>query len=132
MGGGGSFGFNHGRTPWILIRGSSSAAIEIEAIEALIPEAAVLVDPAGNVFEGAGFEAARAPPGGATTDDQAGLFQYSEVLRDRRHAHFKWLSQFGDRRFTKCEPSQDGTARGIGESGECGSKLICHSNKPIQ
>lgn len=101
----------------------------LEGIDVRRPEAAVLVDPGGGVFEGAGVEAAGPPLRFATARDQAGAFQHLEVFGDGRHRHLEGPGEFGHRSLAEREPAQDGAARGIGKGGECGAQLILHGEQ---
>ena len=60
----------------------------------------------------------------AALADEARALQHFEMFGDRRQAHVERLGELGDRRSRRCEPRQDGAARGIGERRERGAELI--------
>src|SRR5262245_56888350 len=60
------------------------AQVLIEPVEALLPEPAVVLHPAGDLLQRPGDEPARSPLGVAAAGDQAGRLQHLEVLGDRR------------------------------------------------
>src|SRR3954463_6445336 len=75
----------------VLLRAMLPAALQIaqvvvEAVEALLPEAAVLLDPARDLAQRRGFEAARAPLRFAPAGDEPHLLEHLEMPRDRREA----------------------------------------------
>src|SRR5260370_20855516 len=78
--------------------------IFIEAIEAVLPEPAVVIDPAGDLLERRGIEAARTPLCIAAACDQAGLLEDFQVLRDRRHADVERVGELRDPVVTRREP----------------------------
>src|SRR5262245_11756185 len=63
------------------------AQIDVQAIETLSPEAAVVVYPVGDVFEGARAQSAGAPLGFAAAGDQARVLEYFEMLGHSGQAH---------------------------------------------
>src|SRR6266498_3036767 len=67
--------------------------IFVEACEALVPEAAIVFEPVGDVLERRRFEPAGPPLRLATLRDQAGAPQHLEVLGNRGRADRKRLGQ---------------------------------------
>src|SRR6266487_4233544 len=63
------------------------AQIDIEAVEALFPKAAIILQPVVDRLERIHLDAARAPLRFAATRDQTGALQDLQVLRDGRQAH---------------------------------------------
>src|SRR5207302_4253877 len=98
--------------------------IVFQAIEALLPEAAIVLQPVGGVLERTRLEPAGTPLRLATARDQAGALQHLEVLGDGGKAHLEWLAQLRDRGHTGGEASEDRTPGGIGEGGEGGAEAI--------
>src|SRR5262249_37774912 len=66
----------------LLLRRLQLLQIEIEAIEALVPEAAIAFEPAVDVLERSRFDPARPPLRFAAAHDQAGALQHLEMLGD--------------------------------------------------
>src|SRR5580698_10625489 len=67
--------------------------IGIEAIEALLEKAAIVLKPIVDFFQGTWLDPARPPLRLARTGDQAGSFQDLQVLGHSRHAHGERLRQ---------------------------------------
>src|SRR5687768_4172692 len=64
----------------LFLPGLDFPKVIVETVKALFPKAAVLLDPFGNVFQRAGFQARRAPLRLTAARDQAGAFQYLQML----------------------------------------------------
>src|ERR1700733_7798630 len=96
----------------------------IETIEAFFPEAAVMLDPVGNVAQWRRFKPARAPLSLPSTRNEAGMLQHLQVTGDGRHAHCKWLGEIGDRGLSVDQPREDGAAGWVGEGGEGGAESV--------
>jgi hypothetical protein len=90
----------------------------VEAAEARLPQAPVLINPVGDVFQGGGLQTARAPLGFTSPRDEPGPFEHFEVLGDGGKAHLERLGEFGDRGLPRGESRQDGSARRIGQRRE--------------
>src|SRR6516165_11597849 len=73
------------------------AEILVEAIKAVVPETAVVLEPLGGVLERPRLEPAGPPLRLAAACDQPGAFQHLQVLRDGRKAHRKGLRELADR-----------------------------------
>src|SRR6266851_8031372 len=102
------------------------AQINIQTIEALLPEAAIILDPVGGVPERTRLEPARTPLRLAAARDQAGALQHLEMLGDRRKAHLEGFSQFSYRGLACGEASENRAPGGIGERGEGGIEVGRH------
>src|SRR5690348_10344044 len=100
------------------------AQIVVEAVEALLPEAAIMLDPARHVLERSGLEPAWPPLRLAAARDEAGALQHLEVLGDGGHAHLERLGQLGDRGLAQGEPRQDGAPRRVGERREGAAEAV--------
>src|SRR2546426_2328310 len=94
------------------------AQIALQAIEALLPETAIVLQPVGGLLERSRLEPAGPPLRLATARDQTGALQYLEVLGDGGKAHLEGLGQVRDRRLAPGETSQDRAPGGIGEGRE--------------
>src|SRR5579859_7292631 len=92
--------------------------VVFQAIEALLPEDAILIEPVGRMLERSRFKAAGTELGVAAATDQAGTFQDLQVLGDRRKAHVEWLGQLVDRGFAGGEAREYGASRRVSKGGE--------------
>ena len=100
------------------------AQVVVEAVEAGLPVAAVLLQPVGGVLEGFRPEAAGAPLLLAAAGDEAGAFQDLEVLGDGGETRGEGFGQLGDGGFAAGEAGEDGATGGVGEGGEGGAEGI--------
>src|SRR5271166_5421734 len=98
--------------------------VALEAVEALFPEDAVVLQPVGRTLERARFQPAWAPLCLTAAGDQAGVLQHLEVLGDRGEAHVERFGQFGDRGLAGGQPCQDRPARRVREGRECATEAI--------
>src|SRR5262245_35591938 len=96
----------------------------VEPGKALLPEGAVAPGPVGNVLDGFGGEAARAPLRLAAAGDEAGAFEDLEVTGNRRQADVERLRQGIDGRGAEAEAFEDGAPRGVGKGGEDGTEAV--------
>src|SRR3990170_8559442 len=104
----------------------------VQAIETLLPEAAISFQPFIGVLERARAEPAGAPLRLATARDQAGALQHLEVLGDRGQAHLEGLGQLRDGRLTRGQASENRAPGGIGEGGKgCAQLIGRHGYEPI-
>src|SRR5579862_3179825 len=71
--------------------------IEVEPIEALVVEAAIVVEPVVNILERARLDPAGPRLRLARAGDQAGALEHLEMLRDRRETHRKGFGELHDR-----------------------------------
>src|ERR1051325_3129159 len=94
-----------------------------EAVETLLPEFAVVLDPLSDVLERRGLETARPPLRLASTGDESRALEHFQMLRDRRETHLERPRQFENRCFARGKPRQDGPTRRIGERGERGVEI---------
>src|SRR5207245_8454315 len=102
------------------LSGLQLAQIALEAVEALVPEAAIMLDPVGDLLQRARLQPAGPPLRLAAARDQAGALQHLEMLRDAGKAHVEGLGELGHRGLAQSEPCQDGAPRRIGEGREGG------------
>src|SRR5207244_12679122 len=91
------------------------AQVVVHAMEALLPEAPIVLQPVRGVLEGTRLEPAGPPLRLATARDQTGGPQPPEVLGDRGKAHREGLGQLRDRRLARAEASKDRAPGGIGQ-----------------
>src|SRR6516164_1727841 len=94
--------------------------IGIQAVEALVEKAPVMIEPIVDVLQCARFDTAGPPLRLAPARDQASALQHFEVFGNRRKAHREWLGELGHRGLTQSEPGQNRPAGRIGERGEGG------------
>lgn len=90
----------------------------LEALEVLLPESAIALEPVDGLAEGPCVDPARASLRVAAAGDEAGTLQHFEMLGDGRLTDGERLGKLRHRRFPRRQPSQDGAARRIGERGE--------------
>ncbi len=100
------------------------AQIVVQAIQALLPEAAIMLEPPSGILERARFEPARAPLRLAPARDQTGALEYLEMLGDGRKAHLERLGQLRHRRLARGEAGENRAPGGIGERGEGSAELV--------
>src|SRR3954468_12041613 len=101
------------------------AQIVVQAVEALVPEAAVVLHPVSDLPERTRLERAGAPLRITAARDQSRALEHLEVLGDGGHAHLEGLGQLGDRGLAGCKASQDRAPGGIGEGCEGGAEVVC-------
>src|SRR5690606_12977221 len=65
--------------------------VDVQAIETLLPQAPVVLDPLRGGIQGLRLEPRRAPLAFAAAHDEPGALQHLEVLGDRRQAHVERL-----------------------------------------
>src|SRR6202790_1004115 len=75
------------------------AQVIVQAIEALLPETAIVLQPISGVLERTRLEPAGPPLRLATARDQTRALQHFEMLGDGGKAHLEGLGQIGDRDF---------------------------------
>src|SRR5262245_12312597 len=113
--------------PSSFLRGSlQRLQMGIEAVEALLPEPAELVEPVRDPFQPRGFQTAWPELGRAPARDDAGLLQHLEVLGDGGLAEIERLAQLRHRRLA---PRQAGDNRAPGrvrERGERHGEWVSH------
>ena len=93
-------------------------------LESVFPELAIAFQPFGRVGERSSFDTPGAPLGVDGARNEPSAFEHFEVLGDGRLAHVEGLDKLVHCGFAGSEASKDGTARGIGESGEGGIELL--------
>src|SRR5882724_1106952 len=92
-----------------------SLQIIIEAVEALVPEPAIVLKPGVDADECFRFDSARPPLRFAAAADEPGMLEHLEVLGHGRKAHIERLRQFADRRFAERQSRQDRAPSRVGE-----------------
>jgi len=98
--------------------------VTVEAIQALLPELAVLLDETGGFLQRACFKVARPPLRLATTRDQPGTFQYLQVFGNGGCADFERGGQFGYGCLAQGKPRKDGATGWVGKCGERGAEPV--------
>src|SRR3954454_13501496 len=98
--------------------------IIVEAIETLVPELAIAIEPVVHLLEGAGLDPARPPLRLAAARDKTGALQHLEMLGDGGKAHGERLGELRHRRFARHEPRENGPPRRIGEGREGGAEAV--------
>ncbi len=91
--------------------GLQRGEISFETVEAFVPEAAVGSEPAVDLLQPVGFEAAGAPLGFAAALDKARTFQHFQVPGDGRERNIERLCKFTDGGFAACQARND--SRGV-------------------
>lgn len=90
--------------------------VVVEAVEGMLPGAAVALDPFGYFLKRCRLKPAGTPLGFAATLDEAGALQNLEMFRDRRSADRKGLGELLDGGFSEGQAGEDSATRGIGKS----------------
>src|SRR5580704_16061038 len=85
----------------------------VQAVEALVPEAPVVIEPPGRVPERTRPEPAGPVLGVAAPRDEPRALEHLEVLRDGGEAHLERRGQLGDRSLALGEAGEDGAPRGV-------------------
>src|SRR5262245_37288027 len=96
----------------------------VEAVKALLPEAAVALQPVHPVLPRRRFQPARPPLRLAAALDQPRPLQHLEMLRHRGAADLERLGELADRRLPQRQPREDGAPGGIGEGREGDAEAI--------
>src|SRR4051812_15875436 len=89
----------------------------VEAIEALLPEGTVLLEPLGSLAEPVAVQARRPQLSRAPACDQSGPLEHLEVLGDRLNGDRERRSELVHRRLSVCEASEDRTTGRVRKSG---------------
>src|SRR5271167_3018956 len=100
------------------------AEIRVEAIKAVVPEAAVVIEPLGSVLEPLRLDPAGPPLRPTAARDQAGPLQHLQVLGDGGKAHRKGLGELVDRGLARGEPCKDRAPRRVSKSRIGGAEVI--------
>src|SRR5689334_22240610 len=98
--------------------------VGIEAVEALLPETAIVADPPGGPFERRCIEANGAGLGVAAAQDEAGAFKHLQVLGDGWLAQSEGGDELVDRGLAGREPRKDRAPRRVGQSREYAVELL--------
>src|SRR5579864_3202200 len=77
------------------------AQILFQAVEAFVPEAAIVVEPIRGVLERTRGEPAWTPLSLAAARDQPSALEHLEMLGDGGQAHLEGLGELGDRGLTR-------------------------------
>src|SRR5713101_3497922 len=100
------------------------AQIAFQAVEALFPETAIVLQPVRGVLQRTRLEPAGPPLRLATARDQTGALQHLEVLGDGGKAHLEGRGQLRDRGLAGDEASKDRAPGGIGEGRKGDTEAI--------
>jgi hypothetical protein len=92
--------------------------VACESVEGLVPEVALIGQPALDVPGGVGFEGANMGAAFQCSRDEASLFQHPQMLADRRERHAKRNGELADRSRPLPEPAKNRAAGGIGQGAE--------------
>ena len=95
-----------------------------EAVEARIPQLAVLLQPVGHVLQRARLNLARPRLRLAGPQDQPTALEHLDVLRDGLDRHVERLGELVDRRGPRRQPGEDRAPRRIGEGRVGGAEMI--------
>src|SRR5581483_4296559 len=110
-----------------LLLGLELAQIGVEAVEALLPEPAIALEPFVDFLERQRLDAAGPPLRLAAAADQPGALEHLEMLGDGGAADVEWRGELGDRGLPQRQAGEDRPARGVGQRGEGVAKAIrCH------
>jgi hypothetical protein len=99
------------------VRGSF-AEVRGEAIELVLPESPVGLEPLRGFLQWRRGEPAAADAPVAPPLDEPGALQHREVLADRGERHREGSGEVPDGRLAAGEAGEDGPARGVGERAE--------------
>src|SRR5256712_485323 len=94
------------------------AEVAVEAVEALLPEAPIALDPVGDLPQALGLEPAGPPLRVAAPGDQAGGLEHLEALRGPGEAPGGRVRELGDRRPARRQTGQDRPPPWVGDRGE--------------
>jgi hypothetical protein len=94
--------------------------ISRQGVELVLPEDAIVLDPAGGVFHGLGSEAAAVDAAVDFAAQQAGALQDAQMLGHGRERDVEGRGELGDCSFAEGQAGEDGSAGGIGEGAEGG------------
>src|SRR5215813_12894103 len=101
--------------------------VDVEAVEARVPERSIVFRPRCDLFERRGFQLAGTRLRFATAPDQTGSLQHREVLAHCRAAHLEGSIQLLHVRLSAGESLQDGPPRRVREGGKRSAQGIrCH------
>src|SRR5262249_31640005 len=108
----------------LAFRGLQRAKVILQAIEPLLPEPAVFLEPVFDALQRVELDPAWPPLRLAAARDQAGMFQHLEMPRDRRAADVERLGQLRNRGLAKRQPGQNRPPRRVGEGLERGAEVV--------
>jgi hypothetical protein len=98
--------------------------VNVQAIEALLPKAAIIFEPGVDALERLELDPAGAPLRLAAAHNEARALQHLEMLGDGGKAHVERPGQLGDVGFAQGEPRQYGAPRRVGKGCEGGAEAI--------
>src|SRR5438128_464933 len=98
--------------------------VNVQAVETLLPKAAIFFEPIVDAFQRPRLDPAGPPLRFAPPRDQPGALQHLEMLGDGGAAHLEGLGEFADRRLTQGESREDRATRGIGEGCKRGAEAV--------
>src|SRR4051812_11378034 len=107
-------------------RSGAGSAIEAlpEGVEAVLPEAAVVLEPLGRVAQRRAAQPGRAQLGRPPAFDQARPLEHAQVLRHGLERYRERRGELVHGRLAFDEPGEDRAAGRVGEGGERGAELI--------
>lgn len=91
-----------------------------QGVELIFPELLVEAHPLRCGLQRLGVEAAAAHTSILMLAEQAGMFQYAQMLGNGGQGNAKGAGQLADRRFAQRQAGQDGAPRGVGKGSEGG------------
>ena len=96
------------------------AEVVVEAVEALLPELAVILEPLVDAAQRLRLDLARPPLRLPAAGDEARVLQHLQVLRDGGEADRERGREFGHGRLTCHEAGEDRAAGGVGQGVQRG------------
>src|SRR5437870_2552163 len=103
----------------------------VEAIEALLPERTVLLEPLGGLTEPGSVQTRRPQLRRAPTCDKSGPLEHLEVLGHRLNGDRERFGELVHRRLAVCEAREDRTTGRVRKSGKRLCELVDrHSEHP--
>src|SRR5258708_7543455 len=97
-----------------------------KTIETFVPEAPLIGDPRGGVFEGGRAEPADAMLAVAHSGDEGGVLEHLQMARDGRQRDGERGGKLVDRALAAGKPREDRPARRIGKRGESAIEGVHH------
>src|SRR5580765_5896644 len=89
----------------------------VEAVEALVPAAAISLNPVGDVVEPPRAEIAMPRPAALLGGDELSFLQDPDVLLETGQRHLTGSRELADRGATATEPLEDCSASRVGQRG---------------
>jgi len=107
------------------------AQVRREPVELVLPEPAVLVEPAGGAVHGGGQEAHASHAPVTPALHETCPLEHNEMLADGGERHGEGACELANGRLSGCEPSDDRAPRGIGERAKDGIKTSLGVNHMV-